>query len=299
MKVLIFGCGFSGLEIGRRLADQGVEVAGTTRSMEKFSELESANIHPLLFDGETIDQTLVTALSETTHLVISIAPPRQETAGQTETRVDPVLAAVAEHDVSSLMPELTWIGYLSTVGVYGNHDGRWIDEAAPLSPTSARSRQRVRAEQEWTDEARALNVPLSIFRLSGIYGPGRNALRAASEGRSRRLVKPGQVFNRIHVGDIAQAVEKAAGQNAEGIFNITDDEPAAPQDVVAFAHQLLGTEPPEKMDFDKADLTPMARSFYGDNKRISNQRSKNQLCMDYQWPNYRTSLQRMFDENNW
>lgn len=299
MKVLIFGCGFSGLEIGKRLVSQSVDVAGTTRTAEKFAGLEQAGIQPLLFDGVTIDRRLCAELENVTHLVISIAPPRQEAIDLNNSIVDPVLSALGGELSPSLLPNLTWIGYLSTVGVYGNHDGAWMDETADLSPTSARSRQRVRAEQEWKIAAKLRNLPLCVMRLSGIYGPGRNALRAASEGRSRRLIKSGQVFNRIHVGDIAQAVDLAISKSAAGIFNITDDQPAPPQDVVAFAHQLLGTPPPPEIDFETAQLTPMARSFYGDNKKVSNQLSKDVLAMRYDWPNYRDSLQRMFDETTW
>ena len=305
MKVLIFGCGFSGLEIGRRLAARGVEVAGTTRSEENYSKFEQAGIKPLPFDGPTLEPELLAELKDVTHLVISIAPPRQETQDQPDVPVDPVLAALAVLEAATgetslgLLPKLTWIGYLSTVGVYGDHGGEWMDETATLSPTSARSRQRVRAEKEWQEAADSRGLPLSIFRLSGIYGPGRNALRAASEGRSRRLIKPGQVFNRIHVLDIAKAVDLAMAKSSAGIFNITDDEPAPPQDVVTFAHELLGTPPPPEMDFETAELSPMARSFYGDNKRVSNKLSKDQLGMQYDWPNYRDSLKRMFEENNW
>ncbi len=299
MKVLIFGCGFSGVEIGRRLVSRGIDVVGTTRSLDKFSMLSQAGIEPLLFDGSTCDQALVAALAEINHLIISIAPPRQENTEKSEAIVDPVLAALSGHIAPDLLPKLVWIGYLSTVGVYGNNDGAWMDETADLLPSSSRSRQRVRAEQEWTDAAGLGNLPLSIMRLSGIYGPGRNALRNAKQGRSRRLVKPGQVFNRIHVGDIAQAVDLAVSTNAAGIFNITDDLPAPPQDVVTFAHQLLDTPPPPETDFESADLSPMARSFYGDNKKVSNLRSKNLLGMQYNWPDYRVSLQRMFDEDDW
>ncbi len=299
MKVLIFGCGFSGLEIGRRLASQGIAVTGTTRSQDKFSLLRQAGIEPLLFDGHSCDQTLTSKLAETSHLVISIAPPRQENAEEPKSSVDPVLAALGGLVAPDRLPKLTWVGYLSTVGVYGNHDGAWIDETADLSPSSARSRQRVRAEKEWADATESRSLPLAILRLSGIYGPGRNALKSAKQGRSRRLVKSGQVFNRIHVGDIAQAVDLASSKSVAGIFNITDDQPAPPQDVVTFAHQLLGTSPPPELDFESADLSPMARSFYGDNKRVSNLRSKNLLGMQYQWPDYAVSLQRMFDENDW
>lgn len=299
MKVLIFGCGFSGKAIAERLSSKGIAVSGTTRSQSKFDDLQAAGARPLQFDGAPLGEDVVAAMGETTHLVVSIAPPREENGQDPGAGVDPLLNALGKNPLRTLMPKLQWICYLSTVGVYGNHDGEWMDETAELSPTSARSRQRVRAETEWTEAARANDLPLSIFRLSGIYGPGRNALRSASEGRSRRLIKKGQVFNRIHVRDIAKATELAIAKSASGIFNITDDEPAPPQDVVTFAHQVLGSAPPPTMDFETAELSPMARSFYGDNKRVSNARSKAELGMDYDWPDYRAALKRMFDENDW
>ena len=299
MKVLIFGCGFSGKAIAERLSQKGLAVSGTTRAESKFDDVAQAGAQPLQFDGTTLNDDVIAAMAETTHLVISIAPPREENLDDPDAQVDPVLKAFGGRALTSLMSSLQWICYLSTVGVYGNHDGAWMDETAALSPTSARSRQRVRAEAEWMAAAEANGLPLAIFRLSGIYGPGRNGLRSASEGRSRRLIKKGQVFNRIHVRDIAKAVNLAIGKSAAGIFNVTDDEPAPPQDVVTYAHQLLGTEPPPEMDFETAELSPMARSFYGDNKRVSNARSKAAFGMDYDWPNYRAALKRMFDENDW
>ena len=226
-------------------------------------------------------------------------PAREENAADSGCPTDPVLAAVGHRSIGELMPKLEWIGYLSTVGVYGDHAGKWVDETAPLKPISARSRQRVRAENEWINLAQACGLDLCIFRLSGIYGPGRNALRKAREERARRLVKEGQVFNRIHVDDIARATELAIERQAVGIFNITDDEPAPPQDVVLFAHDLLGLQPPPVLDFDKAEITTMARSFYGENKRVSNALSKSHLHMVYNWPNYRDALRRMHNENDW
>lgn len=299
MKVFIFGCGFSGLEIGSRLAKKGQAVWGTTRSDDKIDQLRARNIHPLIFDGSNLDGKVSSELANTTHLIISIAPPRQEASDGGPVIVDPVLKAFGDHRLIELLPKLQWVGYLSTVGVYGNHDGAWIDESTHPQPLSARSRQRVRAENEWRNAARIASITLCVFRLSGIYGPGRNALRSASEGRSRRLVKKGQVFNRIHVQDIARAVDLALTRGVSGDFNITDDEPAPPQDVVAFAHSLLNLTPPPELDFETAALTPMARSFYGENKRVSNLLSKDQLGMDYQFANYRIALQKMFDGNNW
>jgi len=310
MNVGIFGCGFSGIRIGEQLAASGAEVWGTTRSADKAASLSQTTIRPILFDGSRLDDTAIDALLKVTHLIVSIAPPRIEADDISLRPVDPVLTALQlgatgsspqeiANRLVAMAPNLKWIGYLSTVGVYGNSDGAWIDETAPLKPSSARSRQRVRAEQDWQDVAGELNIPLAIFRLSGIYGPGRNALVSADQGRSRRLVKTNQVFNRIHVKDIAEAVERAADSYVSGIFNITDDLPAPPQDVVALAHQLLDTPPPPEQAFETAELSPMARSFYGDNKRVSNEHSKKQLGMVYQWPDYRVALQRMYDEDCW
>lgn len=300
MKTGILGAGFSGREIGKLIASDGAaSVWGTKRSLEKFDGLEERKIAPLLFDGETLNDDVFSALKDTTHLVISIAPPRQENEQEPDAIVDPVLRALADNSLSDIAPKLEWIGYLSTVGVYGNHHGEWIDEQNEVAPTSARSRQRVRAEAEWLSIGETFDIPVGVFRLSGIYGPGRNALVSAAAGKSRRLVKKDQVFNRIHVGDIAQALYLAAQQKASGLFNITDDEPAPPQDVVTFAHELLGTPPPPEMDFETADLSPMARSFYGENKRVSNAKSKAELGLKYQWSTYRIALKRMYEEDNW
>ncbi len=299
MTMFIFGAGFSGKHIGARYAATGGTAFGTTRTEEKFPDLAALKIEPLVFDGETIANEMLDALNQTTHLVVSVAPPRKENASTSDQPVDPVLRALGDHNLSDIAPKLRWIGYLSTVGVYGNHDGAWVDEETPVAPASERSRQRVRAEAEWQTVAETNSLPLAIFRLSGIFGPGRNALVTAEKGKARRLIKKGQVFNRIHVEDIAIAVVIAAQKEVAGIFNITDNEPAPPQDVVTFAHELMGKTPPPEMDFETADLTPMARSFYGENKRVSNAKSKRMLEMEYDWPDYRTALTRMWEEGNW
>ena len=299
MRVGILGAGFSGSEIGQALSQTGADVWGTTRSEEKTNWLSEKGIEPILFDGVALTNALRDALSKTTHLIVSIAPPRTENLDEPDAIVDPTLIALSDLSLKDAAPNVEWIGYLSTVGVYGNHNGAWIDEETPVAPVSARSRQRVRAEAEWLSVGEAMEVPVGVFRLSGIYGPGRNALLSAEKGKSRRLVKKDQVFNRIHVGDIAQALVSAAEKKAAGLFNITDNEPAPPQDVVKFAHELMGLEPPPEIDFETADLTPMARSFYGENKRVANAKSRSVLAMEYQWPNYRESLTRMWNEKNW
>ena len=294
MNIFIFGAGYSSLAFVKRVGAGSHKIAGTTRDEDKLPGLTENGIEPFLFDGETSNSDINARLKEVTHLLISIAPPR-DTQGND---VDPVLNVFGDTIINS-MPNLQWIGYLSTVGVYGNHDGAWVDETVSVTPVSARSIQRAIAEKSWIALSAKISVPLTIFRLAGIYGPERNAFRTIEAGRSRRLVKKGQFFNRIHVADIAQAIELAAPKKCNETFNITDNEPAPPQDVVTFAHQLMQKEPPEELDFETADLTPMARSFYGENKRVSNAKSKQVLGLEYAYPDYRTSLSRMWDENDW
>lgn len=287
-RLLVFGAGFSARQCAIAAADLFEAVAGTTRSPDKIDALTAAGIDPLIFAGELTPE-LQTAIAGATHVLLSAAP-------NTESG-DPVLAAYRE--ALAAAPDLKWLCYLSTVGVYGNHDGGWVDEDTVCKPVSKRSIARLEAERAWTEFAAGKDVPLAILRLSGIYGPGRNPVKNVGTAKAHRWIKPGQVFNRIHRDDIATAFRLAAAQRADGIFNITDDEPAPPQDVVAFAHELAGAEPPPAIDFATADLSPMARSFYGENKRVSNARSKTQLGMAYAYPDYRTALRRMWEEKSW
>lgn len=286
MKVFIFGAGFSGRAFGRLLAGNGVTVTGTTRSPEKADALRGEGIKPCLFDGTATPQ-LIAALQGTTHLVISIAPDEDG---------DPVLGAL--RDAIAALPDLQWIGYLSTVGVYGNHDGAWVTEETECRPVSRRSVQRLAAETAWINFAAEIGKPLSILRLSGIYGPGRNAFVNLEQGKAKRLIKPGQVFNRIHVDDIARALDFLARGQADGIYNVTDDEPAPPQDVVEYACSLMKVDLPPALDFATATLSPMARSFYGENKRVSNAKLK-QAGYAFVHSDYKTALTTMWIEGNW
>lgn len=288
MRLMIFGAGFSGLAISRELAGECAFAGGTTRSAERFSELQNAGLTPFIYQGESLRDELDAATSETTHLVMSISP---DAAG------DPLLQVFAE-GLRKSMPKLEWVGYLSTVGVYGDHGGEWVDEDMPCRPKSKRSIARLAAEDGWTRLAGEAGVPLAIIRLSGIYGPGRNALKTMHEGKARRLIKPGQVFNRIHNADIAGATALLARQRLGGIFNVTDDLPAPPQDVVSEAARLMGVEPPAEIDFETADLSPMARSFYGENKRVSNAKIK-QAGYDFQYPDYHAGLAALYGEGSW
>jgi len=280
MRLVIIGYGYSSSAIARALEGQAESLHVTARGAEKIERLHSDGTDALAFDGSALSPALATALSGATHLLMS-APPGE--AG------DPLLAAPGFSDLE--VPALRRVAYLSTVGVYGDHGGAWVDETSPLRPVSQRSRQRVAAEESWQAFAAARNLDLGIFRLSGIYGPGRSAIDNLRAGTARRIIKPGQVFNRIHVEDIGGAVARALMRNGPlGIFNLTDDEPCPPQDVVAHAAALLGMAPPPEIPFDEADLTPMGRSFYGENKRVSNARIKADLGYAFRYPTYREGL---------
>ncbi len=286
MQLFIFGAGYSGKAVGRA-KPEGARVLGTTRSAEKFETLRQAGIEAFAFDG-TLTDALAKELAGTTHLLISIAP---DEAG------DPVLNAARE-TIAKAMPNLGWIGYLSTVGVYGDHGGAWVDETGECKPVSRRSVMRLKAEQEWLELGRETGLPVAILRLSGIYGPGRNAFVNLDNGTAKRLIKPDQVFNRIHCEDIAGAVWHLAARNLGGVFNVTDDMPAPPQDVVTYAAELMGVEPPAEIPFETAQLSPMARSFYGENKRVSNAAIK-AAGYRFRYPDYRAAFDAMWAARNW
>lgn len=281
MRLFVFGIGYSSKTFIERVKGRFDWIGGTTRSAEKATALEAEGIHAFVFDGNAPGDGIADALARASHVLVSIGPNE---CG------DPVLNTHAD-DIAAASP--SWIGYLSTVGVYGNHDGAWVDEETPCKPASKRSVQRVTAENGWLAFADENALPVQIFRLSGIYGPGRNAFENFRKGTARRLIKPGQVFNRIHVDDIAGVLEAAMAQPSTRIYNVTDDEPAPPQDVVAYAAELLGVEPPPEIPFESADLSPMARSFYGENKRVSNRRVKRELDYKFLHPNYRTALKAL------
>jgi len=281
VHTLILGAGYSGLRIGQ-LALQHGSVCGTRREQTGLDQLHSWDIPGCLVNGE-LTQEFRDHLAMTTHLVVSVAPGRQAPLD------DPMLALLEPLTAADL-PALQWIGYLSTIGVYGDHAGEWIDEQTPCTSVQSRSIMRRQAELAWQQRGHELSVPVSILRLSGIYGPGKNAVEDAINGRARMLIKPGQVFNRIHVDDLASATVKAALVMFDGILNITDDLPAAPQDVIRHAHELTGCTPPQAIDFDTAEISDMARSFYSENKRVSNAASKSQLGMQYRYPTYQSAL---------
>ncbi|EJC82179.1 nucleoside-diphosphate-sugar epimerase [Rhizobium leguminosarum bv. trifolii WSM2297] len=287
MHVMIFGCGFSGTAIAKAFAGDGVRISGTTRSADKMEALLQNGIEAFLFDGETLGDDLRRALGSVTHLVQSIAPGKG----------DPLLRLLDE-DRASLPSSLEWIGYLSTVGVYGDHKGAWIDEETPCVPVSGRSKERLEAEAGWLAIGRERGVPAAVLRLSGIYGPGRNAFCNLEKGTARRLIKKDQVFNRIRVEDIGAATRFLSERGLGGIYNVTDNRPGPPQDVIVEAARLMGVEPPPEQAFETAELTPMARSFYGENKRVSNAKLR-AVGFEFSFPDYPMSLAQLWQDGRW
>lgn len=269
--LLSLGHGYSAQALARLLMPQGWRIIGTTRDAGGVARLQAMGVEPLLWPGESLGP----ALARATHILSSIAPGP---AG------DPVLA---RHAAEIAAAPARWVGYLSTTGVYGDHAGGWVDETTPLTPGTDRGRQRVLAESEW----QALGLPLHIFRLAGIYGPGRGPFEKVRDGTARRIIKPGQVFSRVHVDDIAQVLEASIQHPDPGaIYNVCDDDPAPPEDVIGHAATLLGLPLPPAIAHDAADMTPMARSFYAESKRVRNDKIKADLGITLIHPDYRAGL---------
>ncbi|MBN9266318.1 MAG: SDR family oxidoreductase [Hyphomicrobium sp.] len=278
--LLCIGLGYTARVFAARVAAQGWRVIGTAQTPGGAAAIAALGYEAIAFDGTAASDELRTALASATHLLVS-APP--DASG------DPLL----RHHAGDLPSARSWVGYLSTVGVYGDHGGAWVDETTEPKPTSNRSRWRLAAERSWLDLAQSKGLRVEIFRLAGIYGPGRGPLEAVRKGTARAIVKPGQIFNRIHVEDIANVLAAAiARPSGHAIYNVSDDEPAPPQDVLAYAATLLGLPPPPTVEFATADLTPMARSFYSECKRVSNARVKDALGIALAYPTYRDGFAR-------
>jgi len=279
MKLVILGLGYSAGFFAREALNRGWEVTGTVRSAEKAARLSREGIRTLVFDGFAVSSFLAKAVAEAQAVLVSVQPGE---AG------DPALACLAK-DLAAAQ-ELRWIGYLSTIGVYGDHGGTWIDETTAPRP-SFRSQLRLGIERDWAALGERSGKAVQIFRLSGIYGPGRNPITKLRQGKANRLIKPGQVFNRIHVDDITGVLMASLERPRHGaVYNVTDDEPAPPQDVVSLAASLAGLEPPPETPFDPAKLSPMAAAFYGENKRVSNALVKRELGYRFRYPTYREAL---------
>lgn len=280
-RLFCFGLGYSASRLARKLADQGWDIAGTCRSPEGVAELCEQGFDAFLFDGERPLEDAETVLKETTHLLNSVPPDA----------TDPVLA-LHRQDVIDIKG-LRWAGYLSTTGVYGDTGGAVVNETATLKPTSEHGLRRVRAEEGWLGLHRDHGLPAHIFRLPGIYGPGRSALDQVRAGRARRILKPGHLFSRIHVDDIGNVVKASMALPHPGaIYNVADDEPASPADVTGFACEILGAAALPVIAFEEAakDMSPMGLSFWQDNRRIDNARIKEDLGITLLYPSYREGL---------
>ena len=280
---LSFGHGYSAQALGALLLPEDWQIIGTTRSKDKAKALQSTGVTPVLWPGQDIS----TYLAKVTHLLISTGPTE---AG------DPVLAVLRDQ-ISARAPSFKWVGYLSTTGVYGDHQGAWVDENTPLTPSTRRGELRVTAEEAWQTLASETGLPLHIFRLAGIYGPGRGPFAKVRAGSARRIIKPGQVFSRIHVTDIAQVLAASiARPNPGAIYNVCDDDPAPPETVIARAAELLGLPLPPAADYATAQMTPMARSFYAESKRVRNDRIKTELGVKLKFPTYNEGLAALLAE---
>ncbi len=278
MRLFIFGFGFSGEALARRMRAEGWSVAATARTAERQAELRAQGV-------AAIDRTDISAmdraLAEASAILITAPPGPTGCPG-----LPAIVPSLAR---THAFPD--WIGYLSTTGVYGDRDGGWVFEDSPLSAQSPEGARRVGAERDWLEVGRGMGLTVTVFRLPGIYGPGRSAFDRLREGQARRIVKPGQVFSRIHVEDLAAGLAASIARPRPGAaYNLCDDEPAPPQDVIAHAAALLGVAPPPEIAFDSADLPPASRRFYAENKRVSNARAKAELGWRPVYPSYREGL---------
>ncbi len=275
--LLSFGHGYSAAALAKILEPQGWRVIGTSRSEEKLAKFMEQGVEPRIWPGAD----MTPALNAATHLLISPAPTEKG---------DPVLAELRDQ-ITARASQFEWVGYLSTTGVYGDHDGGWVDEDAALTPATKRGIARCKAEAEW---AAIPDLPLHIFRLAGIYGPGRGPFAKVRAGTARRIIKEGQVFSRIHVEDIAQVLAASIdAPNPGAAYNLCDDDPAPPQDVIGYAAELLGLPLPEAINFEDADMTPMARSFYAESKKVRNDKIKTELGVKLRYPDYKAGLKAL------
>ncbi len=277
--ILSLGHGYSATALVRRLGP-GWRIIGTTRRPEKAARLVGEGVEPFLWPGDDLGPAIAAA----SHILVSIAPGAEG---------DLVLAHHAEA-LAEAVPHLRWVGYLSTTGVYGDHGGGWVDETTPLAPGTARGRQRVLAETQWQALASGAGLPLHIFRLAGIYGPGRGPFEKVRNGTARRILRENQYFSRIHVEDIATVLAASIARPDPGaVYNVADDDPSPPEEVLAEAARLLGLPLPPEVPFEDAEITPLARSFYAESKRVRNDRIKRELVVRLAYPDYRAGLRQL------
>ncbi len=279
-----FGLGYAGSALGENLLKQGWRVSGTCRIAAEQPRLIQRGFDAYIFDGTGHDAELLKSLAQAT-CILSTVPPGD--AG------DPVLKFFEKYFTHCA--HLSWVGYLSTTGVYGNRDGQWVDEDSETRPVSLRGQRRLAAERDWQVLEEHHQIPLHIFRLSAIYGPGRNSLLRVLNGKARRIDQPGLIFSRIHLDDLMQVLYASINKMLPGrIYNVGDDLPAPPEEVIRFACQLLNTTPPPLKTIEEAGLSELATSFYQDSKRVSNQRIKKELGVELKFPDYRAGLTQLF-----
>lgn len=278
--LLVFGYGYTATVFGRAMLAKGWRVIGTTRSAEKADEMRTEGVEAILWPGEDV----LPALDAAAHILICTAP---DDAG------DPVLVAY-QAEIAARAGQYQWLGYLSTTAVYGDRDGGWVDETSTLAPSTARGNLRVDAEIAWLDLHTTCALPVHIFRLAGIYGPGRGPFAKVRSGTARRIIKAGQVFSRTHVDDINQVLQASISKpNAGAIYNVCDNDPAPPQDVIAKAAQMLNLPISPEEPFETAEMTPMARSFYAESKKVSNKLILGELGVQLKYPDYRSGLEAL------
>jgi nucleoside-diphosphate-sugar epimerase len=288
--LLCFGFGYCAENFVAIFGENFEQVVGTVRGAERAAILNAYDAGPLravMFDGTHPTPEINSAIVAADYVLVSVPPDAEG---------DPVIASCGK--IFADAKQLRAIVYLSTVGVYGDHGGGWVDEQTLPKPDVERSHERLAAERAWQDLGARCGVAVAILRLAGIYGPGQNAIEQIRRGKARRIIKPGQVFNRIHVGDIAQAIDAAFTQEASGIYNVSDDEPSPPGDPIAFAARLLGQEPPPEIAFADAapSMSPMALSFWQDCRRVKNDKLKRELGVALRYPTYRDGLRALFEE---
>lgn len=284
-NLFCFGFGYTCTYLAAKLFRYGWTIGGTTTTPEKVDYLQSNGINAVLFDPSQPIADPLNLLHDATHILLSVPP---------DGNGDPVCEAHGM-DLSAL-GNVEWVGYLSTTGVYGNREGDWVDETSQTTSTSRRGMYRIRAEKQWMELYQQYGLPVHIFRLSGIYGPGRSAIDSVRAGTARRIDKPGHVFNRIHIYDLVQTLVASINKPKPGsIYNVTDDQPAPSSEVIEYACQLLGMELPPVTSFDDADMAPMVRSFYADNKRVKNDKIKKELGLTLAYPDYKSGLESCLD----
>ena len=293
-NLICLGLGYCAQHYVSEFGGRFVPIIGTARQADRATELAAGEfggrrVEMMVFDGVTASRPLLSMIEQANALLISAAP---------DERGDPVLTTL--HEGLAAASRLTAVVLLSTIGVYGDRAGGWVDETAALDPANARAQPRIAAEHDWQDFGRRRQIPVAVLRLGGIYGPGQNALLNVRGGRARNVDKPGQVFNRIHVADIAQAIDAAFAHHADGVFNVVDDTPSPPGDPIALAAELLGVPPPPTIPFAEAvkTMSPMAASFYAENRRVRNDKLKQVLGVRLKYPSYREGLRALLVERD-